>query len=102
MIDFTKRGDQLLMRYVPERGADDWLVQPLESGKDIPLSGRVFQVRQEIYLPERDDGEYGMDACYRFTVGHLVDDYYQIDRRFLGIEYDLLSTAPSISGGPYS
>jgi hypothetical protein len=89
MIDFTKRGDQLLMRYVPERGADDWLVQPLESGKDIPLSGRVFQVRQEIYLPERDDGEYGMDACYRFTVGRLVDDYYQIDWRFLGIEYDL-------------
>ena len=89
MIDFTKNGDHLLMRYVPERGSDDWLVKPLESKKDIPLSGRTLHVRQEIYRPEIDDGDYGMDACYRFLVGHLVDGYYQMDRRFLGIEYDL-------------
>lgn len=89
MIDFTKNGDELLMRYVPERGSDDWLVKPLESDEDIPLSGRVLNVRQEIYRPEIDDGDYGMDACYRFVVGKLVEDYYQIDRRFLGIEYDL-------------
>ncbi|RRW15752.1 DUF4263 domain-containing protein [Stutzerimonas stutzeri] len=89
MIDFTKNGDHLLMRYVPERGADDWLVKPLESEKDIPLSGRTLHVRQEIYRPEIDNDDYGMDACYRFLVGHLVDDYYQMDRRFLGIEYDL-------------
>lgn len=89
MIDFTKNGDHLLMRYVPERGSDDWLVKPLESKKDIPLSGRTLHVRQEIYGPEIDDGDYGMDACYRFLVGHLVDGYYQMDRRFLGIEYDL-------------
>jgi hypothetical protein len=89
MIDFTKQEDQLLMRYVPERGGDDWLVEPLESGDDVPLSGRTLFVRQELYRPEIDDGEYGMDACYRFAVGLLVGDYYQIDRRFLGIEYDL-------------
>jgi len=89
MIDFTKIGNHLLMRYVPERGADDWLVKPLETEKDIALSGRALHVRREIYQPEIDDGEYGMDACYRFLVGQLVDGYYQIDRRFLGIEYDL-------------
>ncbi len=71
------------------READDWLVKPLESQKDIPLSGRTLHVRQEIYRPVIDDGDYGMDVCYRFVVGHLVDGYYQIDRRFLGIEYDL-------------
>jgi hypothetical protein len=89
MIDFTKNGDHLLMRYVPEKGSDDWLVKPLESKEDIPLSGRTLHVRQEIYRPEIDDGDYGMDACYRFLVGHLVDGYYQMDRRFLGIAYDL-------------
>jgi hypothetical protein len=89
MIDFTKNGDNLLMRYVPERGSDDWLVKPLESKEDIALSGRALHVRQEIYRPEIDDGDYGMDACYRFVVGHMVDGYYQMDRRFLGIEYDL-------------
>ena len=89
MIDFTKPGNQLIMRYTPERGSDDWLVKPLGSEVDIPLSGRAFHVRQEIYRPEIDDGEYSMDACYRFIVGHLVDGYYQMDRRFLGIEYDL-------------
>jgi hypothetical protein len=89
MIDFRKRGEHLLMRYVPDRAADDWLVKPLESEDDIPLSGRVFFVRQEIYRPDIDDGEYGMDPCYRFEVGHLNGDYYQMDREFLGIEYDL-------------
>jgi hypothetical protein len=89
MIDFTKNGDELLMRYVPERGADDWLVIRLESDGDIPLSGRALHVRQEIYRPEMDDGFAIMDACYRFIVGRLVGDYYQVDRRFLGIEYDL-------------
>lgn len=89
MIDFKKSGDYLVMRYVPERGSDDWLVNPLESEDDIPLSGRAFHVRQEIYRHEIEDGDYGMDACYRFVVGHLVDGYYQMDRRFLGIEYDL-------------
>jgi len=89
MINFTKNGDHLLMRYIPERGPDDWLVKPLESEKDIPLSGRTLHVRQEIYCPEIDDSDYGMDTCYRFFVGHLADDYYQMDRRFLGIKYDL-------------
>lgn len=89
MIDFTKNGDHLLMRYVPENGADDWLVEPLEKDKDILLSGRTFRVRREIYQPENDDGDYDMDASYRFVVGRLVDGYYQIDRRFLCIEYDL-------------
>lgn len=89
MIDFSKNGNDLIMRYVPKRGADDWLVKPLESKDEIPLSGRTLSVRQEIYRPEIKDGDYGMDACYHFLVGHLVDGYYQMDRRFLGIEYDL-------------
>lgn len=89
MIDFTKLDDGLLMRYRPERGGDDWLVKPLELDEDIPLSSHTMHVRKEIFRPEIDDGDFGMDACYRFLVGHLVDDYYQIDRRFLGIKYDL-------------
>lgn len=89
MIDFTKHADHLLMRYVPERGPGDWLVKPLESEEEITISGRALHVRKEIYQPEIDDGDYGMDACYRFVVGHLVGEYYQMDRRVLGIEYDL-------------
>lgn len=89
MIDFKKHDNHLLMRYRPERGPEDWLIEPLESGKDIPLSGRALHVRQEIYRPEIDDGDYGMDACYRFVVGHLIEGCYLMDRRFLGIEYDL-------------
>ena len=89
MIEFKKHGDHLLMRYSPERGSDDWLVKPLESEDEIPLSGKAFHVRQEIYRTDIDDGDYGMDPCYRFIVGHLVDGYYQMDRHFLGIEYDL-------------
>ncbi len=89
MIDFTKNGNHLLMLYVPERGADDWLVKPLEAGEDVALSGGTLRVRQEIYQSEIDDGDYRMDTCYRFLIGHLVDDYYRIDRRFLGVEYDL-------------
>lgn len=80
----------MFMRYVPERAPEDWLLKRLASKKDIPLSGKTLYVRQELYRPEIDDGEYGMDPCYRFVVGHLVDGYYQIDRRFLGIKYDLL------------
>ncbi len=38
MIDFTKQGDKLLMHYVPERGSDDWLVQPLKADDDIQFS----------------------------------------------------------------
>jgi hypothetical protein len=89
MIDFRKKDELLIMRYVPERGSDDWLVGPLESEEEILFSGRAFKIRREIYRPEIDDGEYGMDACYRFVVGRLVEEYYHIDRRFLGIEYDL-------------
>lgn len=90
MIDFTIKGTDLLMRYVPERGDDDWLVGPLESEREISLSGRALSVRREIYRSDVEDGDYGMDACYRFIVGKLEEDYYRIDRRFLGIKYDLL------------
>lgn len=90
MIDFTRKGEDLLMRYVPERGNDDWLVGPLESEREISLLGRALSVRREIYRSDVEDGDYGMDACYRFIVGKLEDDYYRMDRRFLGIEYDLL------------
>lgn len=89
MVIFNKNGDELVMRYVPERGPDDWLVKPLELDHDILLSGRTFQVRREIYRPDFDDSFARMDHSYNFVVGKLVQDYYQIDRRFLGIDYDL-------------
>lgn len=89
MIDFKKNGNDLIMRYVPEREADDWLVGPLESEKDIYLSGRVFQVRREIYRTDFEDADFGMDTCYRFIVGSMEGGYFRMDRRFLGIEYDL-------------
>ncbi len=89
MIDFTKHGEHLIMRYIPERGDDDWLVKPLEKEDDIPFSRSMFYVRKEIYRPEIEDGEYAMDACYRFVVGQLEAAYYRMDKRFLGIEYDL-------------
>ncbi len=89
MIDFMRRGKHLLMRYVPERGDDDWLVGPLQSDDEIAFSRRCFSIRREIYRPEAEDADYTMDPCYHFEVGRLVGEYYQIDRRFLGIEYDL-------------
>jgi hypothetical protein len=89
MIDFIKQGAHLVMRYVPERGNDDWLVRPLESDDDIPLSGGTLHVRREIYRADFDDSEFPMDPCYHFVVGTLENGYYRIDRRFLDIGYDL-------------
>lgn len=77
------------MRYVPERGADDWLVRPLESEDDISLSGGALHVRREIYRNDVEDSTYAMDACYHFVVGSLENGYYRMDRRFLDISYDL-------------
>lgn len=88
MIDFTRHEDNLIMRYQPERN-EAWLVEPLQRDEDIPLSSRTFFVRREIYRTDIEDGDYVMDACYRFIVGQLEGDYYRMDRRFLGIEYDL-------------
>jgi hypothetical protein len=88
MIDFTKDDEHLLMRYVPDNG-NDWLVEPLKSDADISFSKKAFYIRREIYRPEIDDGEHGMDACYRFVVGKIEGAYYRMDRGFLGIEYDL-------------
>jgi hypothetical protein len=89
MIDFTKRGSNLIMSYTVERGNEDWLVGFLESEKDIAISGRTLNVRREIHLTESEDGENGMDGGYRFGVGRLEGEYFQMDSRFLGIEYDL-------------
>lgn len=90
MIAFNKRGSNLIMSYTVERGSEDWLVGPLERGeKEIPISGRTFNVRSEIYLVDTPDGENGMDGGYRFLVGRLDGEYFRMDRRFLGIEYDL-------------
>lgn len=92
MIDFIKHGEYheyLVMRYKPERGQADWLVEPLESDNDISFSAKTFNIRKEIYRTDIDDGEFNMDPCYRFIVGHLENGYYRMDRRFLGIEYDL-------------
>ena len=89
MINFIKHGEHLLMRYRPERGQDDWLVEPLQSDDEISFSANTFNIRKEIYRTDIDDGDFGMDACYRFIVGHLERGYYRMDRGFLGIEYDL-------------
>jgi hypothetical protein len=89
MIDFTKDGERLIMRYTPERGSDDWLVGPLESDNEISLAGRTLHVRRAIYLQDLDDGDIFREACYRFVVGILEGGYYRMDRRFLKITYDL-------------
>jgi len=89
MIDFLKRDDLLLMRYIPDRGEANWLVEPLQSENEISLSRKAFNVRKEIYRTDIEDGEHGMDPCYYFVVGLLDGVYYRMDRRFLGIEYDL-------------
>lgn len=89
MIIFKKNGTDLLMCYTPETGPEDWLFKALESKDDILLSRRAFHVRREIYRPDVDDGFANMGVYYRFIVGKLVQGYYQIDRRFLGIDYDL-------------
>lgn len=91
MIDFLKtlHPSKLVMRYSPEGEHSDWLVEPLKSEDDIPLSGRTLHVRQELYLPDLEDRDYFMDACYHFAVGELDGEYYLMDRRFLGIKYKL-------------
>lgn len=77
------------MRYTPERADEDWLVKPLQSDSQIPLSGRVFHVRADIYRPHTEDPEFIMDTCYHFVVGGLEGEYYRMDRDFLGIDYEL-------------
>jgi hypothetical protein len=91
MIDFLKtlHPTKLIMRYMPETGNADWLNEPLESDDDISLAGRAFIVRKEIYLPELAEQLQLMDACYLFAVGELEGEYFLMDRRFLGIKYNL-------------
>lgn len=89
MIDFFKNGGQLVMRYATEQGNADWLVERLKSPDDIALSGRTLHVRREILLPEVDEDDDEMEVRYQFVVGRLDGEYYQMDRRFLGINYDL-------------
>jgi hypothetical protein len=81
--------DKLVMQYSPDNGNDDWLVEPLESAKEIPFSSRAFNLRREIYLPDIKDSLLTMDAYYHFGVGALDGEYYLMDRRFLGITYNL-------------
>jgi hypothetical protein len=90
MIDFLKRPEELVLRYVPERRPDDWLVAPLEHEKPIPISTRTFYVSRRIYRPDFDDQDFAMDTCYHFIVGRKEGEYYRIDREVLGIEFDLL------------
>jgi hypothetical protein len=91
MIDFIEHAMKLVMRYTPENVEPDWLARALsrDNQDPIPFSRRAFVLRPEIYRPDLDDGYFVMDACYRFEVGCLRDDYYHMDRDFLGIEYDL-------------
>lgn len=89
MIDFLKSGNELILRYSPERLSDDWLVQPLEQEDPIPISNRTFYVSQRIYRIDFDDPDCAMDPAYHFVVGQLEGEYYRIDRAVLGIEFDL-------------
>lgn len=89
MIDFLKRPEELVLRYVPERLADDWLVKPLEQDAPIPISSKTFYVSRRIYRPDLDDNDFAMDPCYRFIVGRMEGEYYRIDREVLDIEFDL-------------
>jgi len=91
MINFLKslHPSKLVMRYSPESEHSDWLVEPLKSEDDIPLSGRTLHIRKELYLPDLEDQQHVMDACYHFAVGELDGEYYLMDRRFLGISYNL-------------
>lgn len=89
MIDFLKRLEGLVLRYVPERLADDWLVKPLEQDAPISISSRAFYVSRRIYSTDIDDNDFAMDPCYRFIVGRIEGEYYRIDREVLDIEFDL-------------
>ena len=88
MIKFYKQQNLLIMRYQPEQNAD-WLEEGLKSEKEIPFSRSAFNLRQEIYLKEIHDKDKLIDEYYRFVVGELKGEYYKMDRRFLGIEYNL-------------
>lgn len=89
MIDFIKYKTKLVMRYSPEHSDPDWLDRALRVEDEVPFSRRVFYLRLDILRPDLDDGDSGMDACYRFEAGKLENGYYRMDREFLGIEYDL-------------
>ena len=87
-IDFKKHENLLILCYQPEQNAD-WLVEGLNSGKEVPFSSRTFNLRQEIYLKDFCGAEDVKDEYYHFVAGELKGEYFKMDRSFLGIGYKL-------------
>lgn len=88
MIEFKKHENLLILHYEPEQNSD-WIEERLKSEDEFKFSGRTFNLRQEIYLTEIHDKDKLIDEYYRFVVGELNGEYYKMDRRFLGIGYNL-------------
>jgi hypothetical protein len=88
-VTFLKKKTELIMRYEPQQGREDWLLGPLEKDKAISISSRTFFVSKAIYRQNYEDLDFTMDACYHFIVGGREGEYYRIDRSVLGIKFDL-------------
>ena len=91
MIKIYKRESKLLLEYVPGRFNDSgWIEEKLEIDGEVTLR-RTFNFRRvdQIAESDTDAGELS-DGPVVFQLGLLDGDYYRIERRILGIKYDLL------------
>ena len=84
MIEFIKDGKQLILGYQPDVGNEGWLDTFLKRSKGKSISGGAFIVSKRSHLPDQSTGD-----DYRFLIGKLEDDYYRVDKDFLGISYNL-------------
>ena len=90
MIKISKLGNQLLLRYQPDRFNDvRWLDDKLQKDGEITLR-RTFTFEPTDLLTPPSPSDVENDEERTFLLGNLEDGYYRINKVILSIKYDLL------------
>lgn len=88
MIEILKRDDLLLVRY--DTQGNNWIYSKF-SYQDLAIIKKTFHITQDdLYISSDDDEKFDEDSDFIiFKIGTLIDEYYQINRKILSIEFDL-------------
>lgn len=87
MIDFREYGGYLLLHYESEEGVE-WLDEKFKTSNEYVIR-KIFHFQKlfddSVYFEEFGKYEYSRV----FSLGKLVDGYYQIDKKILDLKNDL-------------
>jgi hypothetical protein len=88
MIKIFKDNDRLLLQYTPERSDVAWVDHKLKTDGQVTLAVRTFTFKyQDLQANNLDDSQN--DDTRTFLLGTLIDEYYKINFRILGLRHDL-------------